>query len=104
MSIQLTGKELHRFFQNHDFWGSGQSFRDLSILVDGRCIGAEQFRLGWDPSDIDHASSVVIVSGVWEGIGLFPGICCIMEIISTWLSGGKPKPFPKSHSLVASSN
>lgn len=90
MGVLLSGQQLNAFFQDPRFWGRGQSFRNLVLLVNGQIVGAEQFRSGWDVADLQDHDIVEVVGGQWSPRGCILASNEMPEVVECWVRGVAP--------------
>lgn len=92
MGSPITGHQLICFFQDSAFWGHGQSFQGLELVVNGMSVGPAQMHSGWDPSDIQPTDHVEILGGVWRSMGWGVGTAELAGVFECWRRGQRPVP------------
>jgi hypothetical protein len=63
MRPSISGQHLKSFFQDPHYWGQGQAYENLELVVNGVSIGSPEFDQDWDPVDLKDNDEVIIVGG-----------------------------------------
>ena len=95
MNCVFTGRQFQAFLLDPSFWGQGQSYENLRLLVNGVPCGQQEFASDWDPQDLDPETYVQVLDGVWHGHGFRLPNHQMSHVIEYWLAGQKPEKIAK---------
>jgi hypothetical protein len=95
MNCVFTGRQFQAFLSDPHFWGQGQSYENLRLLVNGTPYGQAEFEGDWDPQDLEPDDFVQILDGVWHGHGFFLPNHQMASVIEFWQAGQKPEKIVK---------
>lgn len=91
MTCVFTGRQFMAFLSDPDFWGNGQSYENLRLLVNGVPCGEGEFEKDWDPQDLAMEDFVQVLGGTWHGHGFKLPSHQMADVIEHWLAGHKPQ-------------
>lgn len=63
MRPTISGQHFKIFLQDPHYWGQGQAYENLELVVNGVAIGAPEFDQDWDPIDLKDDDEIIIVGG-----------------------------------------
>lgn len=91
MTCVFTARQFQAFLADPAFWGQGQSYENLRLLINGKPCGYTEFKNDWDPEDLNLEDFVQILEGVWHGNGYRLPSHQMADVIEHWSAGDKPE-------------
>lgn len=91
MTCVFTGRQFQAFLADPAFWGQGQSYENLRLLINGTPCGHAEFKNDWDPEDLNLEDFVQVLGGVWHGNGYRLPSHQMVDVVEHWSAGHKPE-------------